>query len=375
MFYSSMIVEIISEYKDILGNEGIDKKLEKLNIQESEKRLARNLRAMDIIKYFLIDSNDSLSTNPVYGAFLNEFIIPAIGNQYVAIQKAGLNCLGLLALLDQEIAKEYIHVFANIFKMSKDDEIKQEAVKILFDLVLVFGKDFVDSVLQGHEFPQVIKILFSALGSQAIQSTASEGLCKLFAVQMIDNPEILVELLYLYYHPKTESKNELRQHLGFFLNAYSVFSVENQMVLAKSTVPFLVRIFPKLQTMTPLKVAQQLFFWADSSNLLKPETKQDSHSLIALDLCFGILSSDKSDITRFLASLLPKLHLDLSWDLLVVKKLMFLSSHLVRVISDKVSVNNIKKFGSFLMEIDGSNEPMEKEELDLLKQKIQLESK
>lgn len=94
------------------------------------------------------------------------------------------------------------------------------------------------------------------------------------------------------------------------------------------------------------------------------------HSKIALELCFAILKDDNAEHIKLYASLFSKLYLDKNWPLDSVKKLIFMIGHLSKIVSDKTCLNYLKKFYGYLSEFEGSQEPLEQSESQILKDKI-----
>lgn len=223
--------------------------------------------------------------------YVPKYVAVAMANPHVQVRLAAMRALGGLATLEVKFNAIH-HVELLYYALSNDQtEVKDEALKILFDLVMTAGFEVfetqtlapsatfdadapTDSQLDGgqadgestpaakksayipreedfeeisapFEYPQqsVFSVLYTHLtGSDAgLLTTSVEGFTKLFVAKKIACPRTLSAMLVLLFDPETSENTTLQQSLSLFLPMFAFASYHNQRIFAAAFVTTLRR--------------------------------------------------------------------------------------------------------------------------------------
>lgn len=294
-------------------------------------------------------------------SLMQNFVLPCLQEDYSnVIRNKALECLGLFCLLDKPLAKENFVMFC--FQIA-NDEVCEIALKVTFDLLLLYGletfqvqedneettekkkskkkknlfvtdmyEDGFDTEEDENQETQthissgssgnttnLISMLTSLLDSTSIsmRNVAMEGLYKLLMACRITSSVLLSRLILMWYSPVTDGDETLRQPLGIFLQVYASHCPRSQETLEQAFLPTLKTLInaPVTSPLTQIDMdsVARLFVGLTRPGINKYHSKMiHIHNNMALSMCNAILDSDNAN---YIAVLLRALNsLDLSLD-------------------------------------------------------------
>ncbi|KAG0021693.1 hypothetical protein BGZ81_008818 [Podila clonocystis] len=301
------------------------------NTSELDAMLTR-VRCLTITKFMLQRSTEPLKENSYMYGLLNELVIPALARQEEVMQELGLQCLGLICALDQNLAQSNMELFLTcIFADQASDQLHELSLKIVFDLLLTFGMTAMSE--QTTEKVIIDNLTTSLEGEQPVlQAIAAEGLCKLMLTRMLKNPEVLKSLIILYFDPKTSENYHLRQCLSYFMQVYFHSSHDNQGMLSDIFVPIIVTLIKtynrtdrSAEMPAPVVIAQQMLEWCEPRRVLGADA--DKGPVVNNGIDFGLSAKigielvkamfrqpdekeEDTAVRKFLPSILFKMRID-----------------------------------------------------------------
>lgn len=246
----------------------------------------------------------------------------------------------------------------------------------MFDIVFCFGRPPCEG--EGGEAAlriiTVLEKIIPALHDEdiEIQAIAAEGYAKLLLHRIISNVQVVIGLLQLYFHPATVKNARLRQALTYFFQAFAYSSAHNQALLAHAALPLLEFISrPGGGAAAPLsisisQVSAQLLELTDPERLLDKAERVEglhAHAIIAEELAWAALGAVSESKGKLYAQLLTKLRIDNSWPGRTLKRLLFITGQLMRIVSDKTVLTGLKKMVASLVEFDDPTQLLEPEDL------------
>ncbi|KAG0297693.1 hypothetical protein BGZ98_000478 [Dissophora globulifera] len=299
------------------------------------------LRCLTITKFMLERSTEPLKENSYMYGLLNELVIPALSRQEEVMQELGLHCLGLICVLDQNLAQNNIELFLTcVFAENASDQLQVLSLKIVFDLILTFGLTAMSSQITEERIIQDFnKILDS--DKPIMQAIVVEGIAKLMLTKLLKSPQILRKMIILYFNPETVDNNLLRQCLNYFLQVYFHSSHENQVTLSEIFVPIMIQLIQmqldaKGDMPTPAIMAQQLLEWCEPRRVLGAEKEgaaADSNIDFGLQANIAIevvkvMFTESNAIRKHLPIILYKARVDSDAGEIRLKKLTLLVGNL-----------------------------------------------
>ncbi|KAF9348848.1 hypothetical protein BGX34_002209 [Mortierella sp. NVP85] len=278
------------------------------------------LRCLTITKFMLERSSEPLKEDSYVYGLLNELVIPALGRHEEPMQELGLHCLGLICVLDQNLAQNNMELFLTcIFAENANNQLQLLSLKIVFDLILTFGMTSMSSLITEE---RIVQDLSKSLESTtpAMQAIAAEGISKLMLTKSLKNAGILRRLIILYFDPESGNNNHLRQCLNYFLQVYFHSSYDNQVTLGEIFVPIMIQLIQiqleaKSEMPSPTIMAQQLLEWCDPRRVLGAEQEATAKSI-------------DFDVRKNLPFILHKIRLDGDAGEIRLKKLTLLIGNL-----------------------------------------------
>lgn len=141
------------------------------------------------------------------------------------VQANALNCLGALCLKFPNQCLEFFNIFDSILKSKSIGNKEMIALVISIDFSIVYEKPhlLLPSIIESiHSYSQSTNNYF--------RSIALEGLCKLFTIGRINQPDILSDLLLAYF--MSDLKPQTKQILFTFFSNYSNVSQSSPKILA-----------------------------------------------------------------------------------------------------------------------------------------------
>ena len=271
-------------------------------------------------------------------------------------------------------------LFCDFYRLGQEEG-RLIALQIIFDLILLFGLEYFESESdnEGEEKGlKVMNIITTALydPEERIQIISSEGFSKLFLHRIIDYKQVLEGLFHLYLHPATLASSPIKQCLSYFFQAYAFISPENQLSIGSLFGKILgswIRISRQsaLQGNNSISlnsVANQLIYLIDRGNLVQSaprsslETYNEMFAQIAVDLSWVILNDpldESSKILSLIISKLPLKSLSSPEAPQLLKQLLFLQTQIMKYITDKSTINTLKRFTANLLQLDTREEPLD----------------
>lgn len=331
------IIEIICDLRDIFS---ISESLQAKDM--TQVQILAYLRCMGIVKAFLFLLTKRYNKNMIV-CLLNEIIIPSVNSNLLAIQTYGLECLGLVCLLDSNLAKQYMGLFIDFFKMGNT---KSNVLKIIFDVLTLFGLECIDE--------STVQLLTSSLYStdKNIQGIACEGFSKLYLLHILDDIQILEALLFLYFHPSTTHSPRVKQCLAYFVHMFSSSENNQQQIasiftnLIKSLAP-VVDEYNLISPVDMMMIGQQLIQLTDTKQI---EMNCSPHMNIALDICKEMIDSTK--YLKLFSHLLTKLNLANNKREMFDKLLAIVGQLLKTYSSEKLISNHLKKVAGTIVAME-----------------------
>lgn len=269
-------------------------------------------------------------------AYVPNYVAVAMANQHLQVRLTAMRALGGLATLEVKFNAIH-HVELLYYALSNDQtEVKDEALKILFDLVMTAGFEVFESqstppsqiedaasqattaavdengepiitatptpkktiyqpreedfeeVSSPFEFPQqsVFSVMYHhLLGSDtALLTTAVEGFTKLFVAKKIGCARTLSSMLVLLFDPETSENATLQQSLSLFLPMFAFASYNNQRLLASTFLPTLRRFLyaegdsalADVHIATFLRFMLHVTDWQELENMHKQKGRTES---------------------------------------------------------------------------------------------------
>ena len=276
-------------------------------------------------------------------------------------------------------------LFCDFYRLGQEEG-RVIALQIIFDLIFLFGLKYFEasdfesieeeeSVTGSDNELKLMNVVTTSLydPDEKIQNTSAEGFAKLFLNRVIDDKSVLEGLFYLYLHPATSSASPLKQCLSYFFQAYAFISSDNQFAIGSLIGKILgswIRISRQVpsSTVTLNSVSSQLFYLIDRSNLIQSAPRSNSESYnemcaqIAVDISWVILNDPLDETSKTLSSIICKLPLKTltsSEAPPLLKQLLFLQTQIMKYITDKPTINTLKRFTANLLQLDTQDEPLD----------------
>jgi len=148
------------------------------------------LRGVMIASEVLANSHKTLRDPALHG-LLEYVIIPAI--QHCAddapdVLAQALRCMGLYCLLDLEASRSHLQTFMNAMEVG-GTQVQAAAMRVLFDLILLFGQDVADEEALDMLIISLSRFLRDN-AEQEMRCIAVEGFAKLFTCGRVTNTKV-----------------------------------------------------------------------------------------------------------------------------------------------------------------------------------------
>ena len=287
-------------------------------------------------------------------------------------------------------------LFCDFYRLGQEEG-RVIALQIIFDLIFLFGLKYFEasdfesieeeeSVTGSDNELKLMNVVTTSLydPDEKIQNTSAEGFAKLFLNRVIDDKSVLEGLFYLYLHPATSSASPLKQCLSYFFQAYAFISSDNQFAIGSLIGKILgswIRISRQVpsSTVTLNSVSSQLFYLIDRSNMIQSAPRSSSESYnemcaqIAVDISWVILNDPLDETSKTLSSIICKLPLKTltsSEAPPLLKQLLFLQTQIMKYITDKPTINTLKRFTANLLQLDTQDEPLDFEIVDEMRAQL-----
>ncbi|GAM23453.1 hypothetical protein SAMD00019534_066280 [Acytostelium subglobosum LB1] len=256
-----MIVELLSDMIDPLEDDPLkvrltvlEKTLKKLGNKspgESKKiqsaidtlkediknKETETLTKCSFIAHYLLLNSKKCSNSPEIDGLLQLIILPSIQHPMPELRKIGIQNLGIFCLHRKVVAFAYLNLFEKIIE-NDTREIHLVALKVIFDILLVFGSP--DKLAK--ELLPLLKIIrkFSQSSNDLeIKTICIEGFVKLLYSGIVKDPKIVVFLFLELFSTSTKELLELRKCLYLFFQSYIADCLDNKRVLFENSMTIL----------------------------------------------------------------------------------------------------------------------------------------
>lgn len=318
-----------AEVEDLVQAQGRRKRTPSAEAASRESKNASDNRRLLLVRAMLERMASNLHENTAIHGLIPQLIAPAVKSKDASVREQGLFCLGLCCLLDSKLALDTFPLFLDQIQRA-DGAVKLRATQVVFDQMLVHGIPYLSSrqaqaagggpEAAAMAYSQIIGFLLGLLedDEEAIQAVAAEGIAKLMLSGMVDDDEALRSLVLVYMSPETQSNQEMRQCLSYFLPVYCFSSSTNQRRLQRVLLPVLQvltevyhEIAGEQEMVTPAQVGAQLIDWSDPTKAVNLASPQDRciHFDVALELLQTLLTSEDREERKTLVQMLGKLSL------------------------------------------------------------------
>ena len=321
---TSSIREILTDLYDILEDEKeANETFHSANSELEEgdttvKYIFTTLRALTIIASLLQNISGTLTTNTGLKHILNDFIVPAVRSHEGPIREKGIDCLGLICLLDKSLAKDNLDLFLHCFARGHE-ELKIQALKIVTDIMMAHPsllKPAEDAEEEGSLEDDLVRIYLKAfqlddLPEVTAMATISVSKLLLFNIIAPDSENargLLKEMAVLYYSADNQT---LRQNLAYFFPVYAYSAVAHQEAMITIVVPIIKRMAKvydnfdseeKLEAVGLQSIANQLLDWCNPRKL----TSGTSDTMVLFRALIKRIGLCEKEEARVLANCLAK---------------------------------------------------------------------
>ncbi|KAL6706345.1 chromosome condensation complex Condensin, subunit G [Coniothyrium glycines] len=200
-----------------------------------------------------LESETSLTT------FLNTLIIPAVQQAHdTDVRELGLRCLGLAALLSNDLASSNLDLFFHCF-VKGHDALKEIVIQVLADVVITHPQLFVPTIadpnattedaepIANPRLKPLTKILLKGFSSdnKHMSLIACNAASKLLLLGVLPAPqtaEIVKKFAITYFDPETAQNPALRQALSYFLPVFCHSKLKNTRLMAQIAVPIVSKL-------------------------------------------------------------------------------------------------------------------------------------
>ncbi|KAJ0406719.1 hypothetical protein P43SY_004544 [Pythium insidiosum] len=227
------------------------RELEELEKVLQDPKILAWLRCLEILAQLLKLTNYTLK-HPILSG-VGRYILPSIESDVPAIREVGMECLGLLCLLDRHVAEQHLVVFWRA--LNNDDEerdVKVNCIRAIMDSLFSFA-NFVpkEIVAQGQPtdgdgdgddataaaagrlttdmdldamYAGLVQLAATSDDDLEIQSLIVEGFTKLFLLHRLRSAVVLAFLMDTYFSPRLQ-KVQLQSEHGYQARALQLLSV------------------------------------------------------------------------------------------------------------------------------------------------------
>ncbi|GLE10467.1 hypothetical protein PINS_up022589 [Pythium insidiosum] len=241
------------------------RELEELEKVLQDPKILAWLRCLEILAQLLKLTNYTLK-HPILSG-VGRYILPAIESDVPAIREVGIECLGLLCLLDRHVAEQHLVVFWRALNNDEEErDVKMNCIRAIMDSLFSFAnfvpKEIVttdndaqkEAENEGEEaedeattkstraldldavYAGLVRLAATTRDSDDVdedddnaydlemQSLIVEGFTKLFLLHRLRSAAVLAFLMETYFSPRLQRVQLQREH-GYQARALQLLSV------------------------------------------------------------------------------------------------------------------------------------------------------
>ncbi|BFZ55723.1 chromosome condensation complex Condensin, subunit G [Savitreella phatthalungensis] len=358
------------------------------------RRFMITLKCLGIVATLLANVGSSPKSNAALESLIGSVIQPAIRSHQAPVREKAIECLGLVSLLDAEIALESLEMFMVCYARG-DDELQVTALRIVTDIMLCQP-----SLVEDRE-TALLRVYLKAFSSDSedVQATAALACSKLLLFgRIVPGTEnavgLLKEMCGLYYDSASADRPALRQALTYFFPCFALSSPANMRSLATVVVPVLKRVAKQRRRFSEdgdeaamtdgeglslSAVAAQLLDWTNPLKLVsrnavqsfsstgEPGTDDDIQLSVANELLKRLhLSDPPREEYRALVSALNRCYLPPTLPIETLQSLAAAADRCTNACSDATSRRGLQRFATSVdrLQADVVNQQDEVKDID-----------
>lgn len=270
------------------------------------------IHCLSLCKHMLSFVTESTLENISLRSLTDTLVVPAmVCTKLDAVLTVNTETLGLCCLLDLDFASHHFYYFG-ICLAKGNDELKNIALKIMFDVLSIHGTKVLD-IEGGVDSLSFNRLIYKTLKDQErpeLQALCSEGLCKLFLADIMTDDELFETLVVSYYDPKNSNNQSLLQAFTFCLPVYCFSHPLHQMKMANIASDAFKRLCKaSLENnedpdendspmVSPTLILQQLIHWTDPVNVVNQSEEEIQKSETHLRFLFDLLNSVRDNLDK-----------------------------------------------------------------------------
>ncbi|KAJ3395960.1 hypothetical protein HDU92_004457 [Lobulomyces angularis] len=364
--FTSIMVEVLHYIRDS-EVEIIKETQEFSNYNDNDIEISSDglYDCLRVVVYVLQNVEKSHTENPSLNGIIEQFILPSLNYESGNLRILGLNCLGLICLLDKAFALKYSPYFFQ-FSQSGEYSLELKALEVLLDLIMFYGIKLFNCEESSVSLLQILNLLKIKLKSdkKSMLCLTVEGLTKIYLSNLkqfynLDHTkeeekylieeslqELLKSFIQLYFSSLTEKFfPKLKQCLSYFFSVFPYTGEANQLLISKVFVESLkiALAAPDQHSISEQKIGQLLVEWTDVRKLVKTEKNLPcNHFLVADDIAEEILRNP--DDSKILFQLLGMLNFTNDFENKQAKDEYLNKIDKMRlVLNDSISLTGLKK--------------------------------
>ncbi|XP_065557176.1 condensin complex subunit 3-like isoform X3 [Artemia franciscana] len=304
------------------------------------------------------------SLSPGIQSFFDMFILQCVSHSDPEVRHAAIQDMGIYCTLSEQLAQDHSSMMIEFARVDPFPVIRLTAIKILFDLVCLYGVNLFNcdadneesmntlpSLTDSKKTPDISEFLISLLENESsdMQKIVIEGLCKVLLAGRMRSPVLLSRLLLQWYHPLT-SGEEAGHILGVFFMTFPTISKSNQELFAEAFKPALntivnAPIHSPLATVDLDEIVKKVVLFTSNSILVKDDTEGDTnvHDGLTLAFCQEILHDVDSLLSRILIKHLNSLQPALP-SRSCIQDMRSLVRQILQNLANRASIKLVEKF-------------------------------
>lgn len=342
---------------------------------------------LTIVKCLLksTDAKISVGGSASLAGLVPLIIIPAVKNTDPDVRNNALNALGMACVRSTSpaLAQSQLQMLLIVLKLDQD-VIKRTVMRVLFDVILVFGEkaltnngavideedeantdgaadDAQDEQATPNNDGSLTRLLSKYLQNEDayLRTLAVEGLCKLFLLNHVTSPKLFSQLALMFFSPATADDNRLRQCLSLFFKVFAFSSTSHAMIVEESFMTTLRQVThagkgTPLAAIKPLVVAKFfIFHTSQTEGAGRNESEEFVHESLAIKVLNEILSCPSELETKTLCGTLSMFDLT-TFSPLTISSLGVLVDSVKNILDTKA---NLKKLADFEKQLDAVETP------------------
>jgi hypothetical protein len=277
-------------------------------LEAAEESIATRERLEEHIWYRILCVTELMLENTKQGArhpglhgLLDGVLMPSMAQSGTVIREKALRCLAMYCLLDRttNTVQKHIQIILDA-SQNEELEVRLTAVKSLFDIGMLYG---FNCIKEDDLINRLSKYVTDESEDQKMRGMVVEGFAKLYLMGQCHDPDMLGNMLLLFFAPSTGTDVRLRQCLSVFFPTFAFASRANQTLCFNMAVPTLRRILLSDPASSFRKIDWSLFckfvsHLVDSNNaaydFVQDASEPSWHEQIIAQMAYEMRAPEKS---------------------------------------------------------------------------------